>query len=445
MNNRSIYVYLAAAFSALGGLLFGYDTGVISGAILFIRQDFHLDHAQIEWLVSAVLVGCIIGSSFGGMLADRFGRRRILLIAATLFTLASVLTALAPDPVWLSIGRIFIGIAIGFSSMVTPLYIAEISPAPIRGALVSLNQLAITVGILASYLINYALSGSGSWEWMLGLAAVPSIIFGTAMFFLPESPRWLYKEGKIEEAHHLLIRIHGDKEADHERREIEQSIQLAKQKNAVVMTPWVKRALLIGIGLAIFQQLTGINTVIYYAPLIFEFVGFTTAAHALLATGVIGVVNVLATVVALRLLDKLGRRTLLLVGLVGMIVSLAVLGFFIRLAGASHFLGWVTLGSLIVYIISFAISLGPIFWLLIAEIYPLDIRGKAMSVATVCNWAANLLISFTFLKLVNHLGLAGTFWFYGFLAVLAWVFSYFLVPETKNKTLEEIEMEWNDT
>ena len=201
--------------------------------------------------------------------------------------------------------------------MITPLYIAEISPASKRGALVSLNQLAVTVGILASYLINYALSGSGSWEWMLGLAAVPSIIFGTGMLFLPESPRWLYKQGEIGEAYRLLVHIHGHKEANHEMNEIQQSLNVAKKHQAVVMTPWLKRALLIGIGLAIFQQLTGINTVIYYAPIIFEMVGFKVAAHALLATGVIGVVNVLATVVALWLLDRLGRRTLLLAGLVG--------------------------------------------------------------------------------------------------------------------------------
>jgi sugar porter (SP) family MFS transporter len=441
MRSKNAYVYLIAAFSALGGLLFGYDTGVISGSILFIKQEFALTSFQIELVISAALLGCVIGASCGGFLSDKFGRRKVLLFAAFLFTAASILTALAINAAWLEIGRIFVGMAIGISSMIVPLYIAEIAPASIRGRLVSLNQLALTSGIVVSYLVDYAFAESGSWRWMLGVAAIPSIVFGIGMFFLPETPRWLYKKGRTAEAYRILAFAQGRENVEREMAEIKNSLLLARQRQLEVIPRWLKRALVVGIGLAIFQQLTGINTIIYYAPLVFEAAGFKTAQHAILATVIIGIVNVMATIVAFWLLDKVGRRILLLIGLVGMIVSLGILGFCFQFSHLSNVLAWLTLVSLIFYIASFAISLGPVFWLLISEIYPLSIRGKAMSVATVFNWAFNLFVSLTFLTLVDLLGLAGTFWFYGLLGIAAWLFSYFLVPETKNKTLEQIEKE----
>lgn len=439
MDNKNYYVSIASLFSALGGLLFGYDTGVISGAILFIRKDFSLNDNEIELVISAVLLGCVLGSPLAGALADKFGRRKLLLFAAALFTVASLLTALAPSALWLGIGRVFIGFAIGFSSIITPLYIAEIAPPSIRGRLVTLNQLAITVGIVVSYLVGYLYSSSGNWSMMLGLAAVPSIIFGVGMWYLPESPRWLYNHGKKEEALIILTKVHGEKTAKEEIQEIEMSIEESKTKKPWQMTPWLKRALMIGICLAVFQQLTGINTVIYYAPMIFEFAGYNTPSVAILATGIIGIVNVLATIVSLWLIDKVGRRKLLLTGLFGMILSLLSLGFSFHYMEMTSHLGWLTLISLMVYVASFAISLGPVFWLLVSEIYPTSIRGKAMSIATFFNWASNLLVALTFLTLINYLGRPGTFWFYAAIGVVAWVFSYFLVPETKNKTLEQIE------
>jgi MFS transporter, SP family, galactose:H+ symporter len=443
MINKRLYLGITTGFSALGGLLFGYDTGVISGAILFIRHEFQLSYFQVETVVSAVLFGAVGGAACAGIFSDQFGRRKLLLFTALLFILASLGSALSTNANWLILSRILVGIAIGISSMTTPLYIAEIAPASSRGRLVSLNQLAITIGILTSYIVDYTLASSESWRWMVGIGIIPAAIFGLGMIFLPESPRWLFKNGYEDQALQVLTFIHGQKVAHQEMQEIQESIKIPKMTFTQAMTPWLKKALTIGIGLAIFQQLTGINTVIYYAPMIFEFAHFTIASHAILATGVIGVVNVLATVVALWLVDRVGRRSLLLVGLWGMIISLGILGASFYFPHFSDYLGWLTLSTLILYVISFAVSLGPIFWLLIAEIYPLSVRGKAMSIATIANWLANLVVALTFLTFIDLLGPGATFWFYGIVGIAAWIFSYYLVPETKKMTLEEIEAKWN--
>lgn len=441
--SRHLYLAIAAGFSALGGLLFGYDTGVISGAILFIRNQFMLSTFQVEMVISAVLFGAVGGASCAGYLADCMGRRKLLLWIALLFTLASLGSALAANAAWLIVSRVLVGLAIGVSSMVTPLYIAEISPAASRGMLVSLNQLAITIGIVVSYFVDYSLASTGDWRWMIGLGVFPAAIFGLGMLFLPESPRWLFKNGYEEKALQILTFIHGPLTAQEEIEDIHKHVKTPRATLVQSMTPWVKRALVIGIGLAIFQQMTGINTVIYYAPMIFEFAGIHTASTAILATSIIGIVNVLATFIALWLLDRLGRRPLLLIGLAGMILSLALLGASFHFSYFKNHLGWLTLSTLILYVISFAVSLGPIFWLLISEIYPLSIRGRAMSIATIANWLANLVVALTFLTLIDYLGPASTFWLYGAVGVVAWIFSYFLVPETKKMTLEQIEAKWN--
>lgn len=441
--NRRIYLAIATGFSALGGLLFGYDTGVISGAILFIREEFVLSTSQIEMVISAVLFGAVGGAAGAGYLADRIGRRKLLLFIALLFILASLGSALAVNATWLIASRVLVGLAIGVSSMVTPLYIAEISPASNRGTLVSLNQLAITIGIVVSYFVDYSLASTGEWRWMVGLGILPAAIFGLGMIFLPESPRWLFKNGYENKALQVLTFIHGQEVAQEEIKGIHKHVKMPYASLEQSMTPWVKRALVIGIGLAVFQQMTGINTVIYYAPMIFELAGIQTASTAILATGIIGVVNVLATFIALWLLDRLGRRPLLLIGLGGMSLSLGFLGLSFYVSYFENHLGWLTLSTLILYVISFAVSLGPIFWLLISEIYPLSIRGRAMSIATIANWLANLVVALTFLTLIDHLGPATTFWLYGAIGVMAGIFSYFLVPETKKMTLEEIEAKWN--
>lgn len=436
------FVTVVSWISALAGLLFGYDTGVISGAILFVKTDFSLSTFQEEVVVAAVLVGAIIGAVAGGKLADRFGRRSVLTQVGILFIIGAIGTGLAPTPTWLAIGRVVVGIAIGVASFTAPLYISEVSPPQVRGKLVSLNQLMITIGIVVSYLADYGLSGARAWRWMFGVAAVPALILVIGLIFVPESPRWLMSRGLTERAREILKRIRQSSSVDAELAEIEQSLQKQEGGLREIFSAAVRPALVVGIGLAIFQQFTGINTVIYYAPTIFQFAGFPSASVAILATAGVGVVNVALTIVALRLLDRAGRRPLLLYGLIGMILSLAILGFAFLSPSLSSAIAWIAVISLAVYVACFAIGLGPVFWLMIAEIYPLRVRGQAMAVATVANWGANLLVALTFLSLLHSLGRSWTFWLYGIIGVLAWVFVYKLVPETKGRTLEQLEEYW---
>lgn len=436
------FVIIAATITAIGGMLFGYDTGVISGAILFIRQAFSLSSTAQEIVVSSVLIGAVIGASISGFLADKYGRRIMVIAAAFVFGIGAIFTALTPDVYTLIAGRIVVGIAIGIASFIAPLYIAEVAPVSIRGALVSLNQLAITVGIVISYLVDFAFAPSGGWRWMLGLAVIPSIILGIGMYLMPPSPRWLYSKGRIDKARSVLERIRMTKNVSDEMGEIRASLVCEQEcKWSEILDPVVRPALIVGIGLAAFQQLTGINTVIYYAPTILEFAGFQSAAISILATAGIGMINVIMTVVAILLIDRVGRRPLLLIGLIGMIISLAILGIAFVLPGLSSSLGLIAVISLMLYVGSFAIGLGPVFWLMISEIYPLRIRGRTMSTATIVNWGTNLLVAITFLSLIQLIGTPGTFWLYSIIGIIAWVFVYFLVPETKGKSLEEIEMQ----
>jgi SP family galactose:H+ symporter-like MFS transporter len=438
---NSHFVVVAAAISALGGLLFGYDTGVISGAILFIQKELALKSSVEELVVSAVLIGAMIGAAGGGMLADRFGRRRILILAAIIFATGAIGTALVPSVSWLIAGRILVGTAIGAASFSAPLYISEIAPERARGQLVSLNQIALTSGIVLSYLVDYALSGSQAWRWMLGLAAIPAMILGIGMIRMPPSPRWLFSQGQTEEARSVLQRIRACDDVTEEVNSIQTSLGRQTSDWPELIKPGIRPALIVGIGLAIFQQITGINTVIYYAPTILQFAGLKSAPAAILATTGVGVVNVALTVLAMQLLDRVGRRPLLLIGLAGMTTSLVVLGFAFLSTNAS-WLGWMAVISLMFYVGSFAIGLGPVFWLLISEIYPLRIRGLAMSLATVTNWVFNLLVSITFLSLVEGIGRSSTFWLYALVGIAALLFSYSLVPETRGRSLEEIEAHW---
>ncbi len=438
------FVYLAAIFAALGGLLFGYDTGVISGAVLFIRNDFTLSTLALEVIVSGVLAGAAVGALGGGRMADLFGRRKLLITTAIIFAAGAILCAVAQSPTILVVGRIIVGLGIGLSSSTVPVYISEVAPADARGWQVSLFQLAITVGILLAYLVDYAFALIQGWRWMFGLAVVPAGIFGLGMIFLPESPRWLVRNGRREEARATLSRIRGTADVDAELAEIERSLRQAPESGRLsdLLAPSIRRSLVIGIGLAIFQQITGINTVIYYAPVIIQSAGISSASGAILATAGIGLVNVLMTIVAMRLIDRTGRKPLLLIGIAGMAVTLGFLGFVFRMSAHSGALAWLAVISMMAYVASFAISLGPIFWLLISEIYPLKIRNSAEGLAATFNWGSNLLITLTFLTLVERLGPSWTFWLYGLSAVAAWIFSYYIVPETKGRTLEEIEEYW---
>jgi SP family galactose:H+ symporter-like MFS transporter len=436
------FVYAVVAFSALGGLLFGYDTGVISGAILFIRKDFALSDFTVEVVISAVLLGAVIGAAFGGDLADRFGRRKLIILAAVIFALAAITTAVVPSVPWLILGRVLVGIAIGIASIAAPLYISEVAPAQMRGSLVSLNQLAITIGIVVSYLVDYALSGIQGWRYMLGLAAVPAIILGIGMLPLPDTPRWLVKHDETAKARAVLKRIRGEANVEDELEEIQTSLKKQSSGRAELFNPLVKPALIIGVVLAIFQQVTGINTVIYYAPKIFQFAGFVSASSAIFATVGVGVVNVIMTIVAILLLDRIGRRPLLLTGLAGMIFSLGLLSLAFYLPSLGGLIGVLSVVGLMIYVGSFAIGLGPVFWLLISEIYPLKVRGLAMSVASEANWGTNLVVALTFLTLIQTVGKSGAFLFYALAGIAAWIFVYLLLPETKGRTLEEIEEHW---
>src|SRR5882757_7679700 len=436
------FVYIAALFAALGGLLFGYDTGVISGALIFIKREFGLTTTAEEVVVSGVLLGATIGAIFGGKAADLFGRRRVLLVTAAIFGIGALASAAAPSPTILIISRVVLGLAIGLASTNVPVYLSEIAPPLARGWVVSLFQLAVTVGIVVAYLTDYALAGIGGWRWMLGLAVAPALVFGTGMFFLPETPRWLVRGGYHEVAHRVLLRIRGLADVNVEIEEIKAS--LAQQAESGHWTDLlrgqVRPALVVGLGLAIFQQITGINTVIYYAPKILQAAGFNSASGAILATAGVGVVNVGMTIVAMFLVDRAGRRPLLLVGIAGMIITLGMLGLGFRYPSGQ--LAWIAVICLMGYVASFAISLGPIFWLLIAEIYPLKIRGLAEGTAATFNWASNLIVSLTFLTLVEKLGASSTFLLYALASVASWLFAYYFVPETKGRTLEQIEAFW---
>lgn len=440
-------VYLAAVFAALGGLLSGYDTGVISGALPFIKNSFLLSTFQQGLVVSTVLVGAAVAAIGGGSFSDRIGRRKSLILTSIVFITGALISAAAGSMRVLIVGRLIVGIGIGLASSVVPLYISEIAPANARGWLVSLYQLAVTIGILAAYLADSAFAGSGNWRWMLGLAVLPGALLGAGMLYLPETPRYLARHGHLDQARKVLVRARGMQDVDDELRQIEAALAVPEQGGQIsdLLAPVVRPALIVGIGLAIFQQVTGINTVIYFAPTIIRSAGASSIQVSILATAGIGLVNVIMTIVSMWLIDRVGRRPLLLTGIAGMTVSLGVLGFlFQRNAGSGGMANFAVV-TLMIYVASFAISLGPVFWLLISEIYPPRIRGLAAGIASGTNWASNFVVSLTFLTLVQRLGSSWTFWLYGFLALAAWFFSYHLVPETKGHTLEEISSFWHKT
>ena len=438
-GNHSRYVYVVAGLSALGGLLFGYDTGVISGALLYIKEDFQLTSFLQGAIVSSLLVGAMIGALACGPLSDRFGRRIVILVAAIVFGVGALVAALAPNVATLVGGRVILGLAVGMASVVVPLYIAEMAPSDVRGALVTLNQLMITIGILVAYGVNSATAPFEAWSWALGIALVPAVALGVGMIFLPESPRWLMTQGAVDRARTVLGTLRTeDEQVEREMREIQEAESHEEGGWRELLAPWVWPLVLVGLLFNFFGQASGINTIIYFAPTILERTAFAAAA-SILATVGIGVVNVLMTVVGLALVDRVGRRPLLLSGIVGMALSLVALGsvfFFASLSGAQ---AWVALACLIVYIASFAVSIGVLIFLIPPEIFPLRVRGKAMGLALLINWGSNFVISLTFLPLLESIGEAATFWLYGGLNVIYLLFAFFFIPETKNRTLEEIE------
>lgn len=434
-----------SAIAAIGGLLFGYDTGVISGALLYIKSDLHAGTEAQQWIVSTLLLGAILGAIAAGYLADRISRKYTKVIAGTIYVVGALGCAFAVNVPMLIGFRFVLGLSVGTASFVAPLYISEVSPPRIRGGLVSFNQLAITSGILLSYLVNFAFKDvANNWRWMLGFAVIPGAALAIGMLTVPHTPRWLMEQKREDDARGVLTELReGDKHSnvDQEITDIKEARSKEESSRLGDLFRGRLRPLLwVGLGLAIFQQFVGINTVIYYAPTILSDTGLTKSA-SITQTVFVGVTNVVFTVVAVLLLDRVGRRKLLLIGTVGLTIGLAVLGIYFTSSTLQHQAGWLALVALLIYIASFAIGLGPVFWLMISEIYPTGIRSKAMSVATVANWGANFLVAVTFLSLGQAITRQGTFFLYTGLGVLAFMFFLWRVPETRNRSLEEIQEE----
>jgi sugar porter (SP) family MFS transporter len=431
---------LVASIAALGGLLFGYDTGVISGAILFISKDFDLTTRLQAFSISVVLLGCMLGAVLAGGVADRIGRRRTLSAAGMVFLAGALVSAFAPNEAVLLAGRFIVGIGIGFSSVVAPLYISEVAPAQSRGALVSLYQFAITVGILAAYLVDFGFAGAGAWRWMLGLAFLPSLVLVGGMIVMPESPRFLFKIGDASRARAELDRIYDDPAASaSEELSIAESLRAKRAGIEAFAQPSLRLALSIGIALAVLQQITGINTVIYYGPQIFEMAGISSASASILAQTLVGAVNCAMTLVAIFFVDRIGRKPLLYAGLTGMFLALATMAFAFSKPPAGA-LGGVTLVSMMLYVGCFAFSLGPIVWLLISEIFPLPVRALGMSISTLANWIGNFVVSQFFLTMIERLGRPVTFGIYALLCIVTILFVRSVVPETKRELLEQIRV-----
>ncbi len=436
------YVYLISLVAAVGGLLFGFDIAIINGALVFLKRQFALTSFQTEVAASALLAGCVVGAATAGALSDRYGRRRILLLAAAIFALSAVAAAVPRNLIEFVAARFLGGLAIGVASVLSPLYIAEMAPADIRGRLVSINQFAIVIGILLAYFVSWILSGIGdsSWRWMFASAALPSAFFLVALLAVPESPRWLVKEGRAQEALAVLARVSGPRHAQAQLEDIR--LAVAEETGAVtdLLKPGLRRPLVIAVTLAILQQITGVNTILFYGALIFtEHAGNQTASAALLANVVIGATNFLFTIVALAVIDRLGRRALLMLASGGMAASLALLGLLFKLNPNAIF---PILAVILVFVAFFAVGMGPGVWVVMSELFPTRIRGRAMAIATVTLWLACTALTLTFLSLVNAVGPSGAFWLYASICVFTYVFVWRVLPETKGRTLEEIERSW---
>lgn len=463
-EHNKMLIYIIAMIAATGGLLFGFDTGVISGAIPFFQKDFGIDNNMIELITSAGLLGAILGALFCGRLTDRLGRKKVILASAVIFAVGAIWSGVAVDAWNLVLARLFLGIAIGVSSFAVPLYIAEISPAKVRGMLVSMFQLMVTIGVLVSYLSDLYFADEGDmscWRPMFYVGVIPACILLVGMIFMPETPRWLMSKGRHSESIRILKRIEGEEQAKDSFQQMQEEIKRSETEKSgwkELLQPWLRTPLIICIGIMFFQQFVGINTVIYYSPKIFLMAGFDGTVAAIWASVGVGVVNVIFTVVSVYFVDRLGRRKLYFIGLSGIVVSLLFLGLcfvFVNQLGDS--VKWVAILLIFCYVAFFAISIGPLGWLIISEIFPLKLRGLGASLGSLSVWLFNSIVSFTFFKIVKALTIpgkeiildgenlgnpAGAFWFYGGVAFLALIWGYFYVLETKGVSLEQIENFW---
>ena len=431
---------LSSIIAALGGLLFGFDIAIITGAGPFLTKAFGLSSIQEGWAYSSLLFGCIIGAAIAGRMTDNWGRKRILMYVALIFAFTSIWSALADSYTMLVMARIAGGLAVGAASVVAPMYISEISPAKYRGSLVSMYQLFIVTGILISYLINYMLHDAGpdNWRWMFATGAIPSLLFLLMTFFVSETPRFLYMKGKKEEALAVLERIGGKTLAAQELEEIRKSITGSSVSFKMLLDPSLRKVLWVGFGLAVFVQLSGINTIIDYAPKIFASAGWKLDT-GLFATFGIGLVNFICTWVSILVVDKFGRRPLYIIGSAGMTVALlglAIAGFI------GHFSGLVVLLLLILFVMFFAACVGPVFWTYMSEIFPNRIRGTAMSVPVFTQWVFNTLVVLLFPLMLHRLDTGFTFGLLTVFGIGQLFFTLKYMKETKGKSLEEIEDLW---
>jgi MFS transporter, SP family, galactose:H+ symporter len=437
------YAYLVAGVAAIGGMLFGYDIGVISGAENLLKAKWHLSAGSEELAVSAVLIGAIIGGVFAGKLADTISRRYALMALAAVYAVGAVATALAPSLLLFVIFRIVVGVAVGASSMIVPTYIAELAPRQIRGGLVILQQLAISGGIFISYVLDYIFFSAG-WGWrpMFAAAVIPGIALAVGMFFMTHTPRWLAMQGRWEDAEQVMERVNPHSKDD-EMAQLREDLEDAKRGSLrELLSPGVRGALIAGLGLAALLQFVGPNTVLFYGPTIFGYAGISGGSGGLLAEIVVGAVLFVCVLPTIALVDMVGRKKLFYVGLSGMGSMLVLLGLAFHFGAASWGLG--VLAILLVYIGFYSLSISPLFWLMTAELYPNRLRGIGASTATVANWSANLLISVTFLSAVNTLGKDVVFWIYAAFAAVGLVFVRVRVPETKGRSLEDIDAYWTN-
>lgn len=436
-----LYVVLISVVAALGGLLFGFDTAVISGTINFIQPYFGLSEAGLGWTVSSLLFGCIAGVLLAGKTGDRYGRRKVLMLSAMLFFGSAVVSAMAQTLTIFVAARVMGGLAVGIASILSPMYIAELAPAKHRGTLVSLNQLAIVIGILIAFFSNYLLvdTGENNWRWMLLVMAAPALLLFISLFIVPESPRWLVARNRKEEALLVLQKTAGTAHARQELNEIEQTLENQEEASFKdLLSPKVKPLLIIGITLAVFQQITGINTILYYAPKIFANVGQSNDS-ALLQTILIGGTNLVFTLVAMLLIDRFGRKVLIIAGSGGMTTMLAGLSMLYFFQKAE---GILVLVFILGYIAFFAASLGPALWVVAAELFPNRLRSKGMSVAIVSLWIACTLVTIAFPIMLERLSGGVTFLIFAIICLGSLIFVWRFVPETKGKTLEELEAEF---
>jgi SP family galactose:H+ symporter-like MFS transporter len=429
---------------ATGSFLFGYDTGVISGALLFIKEDLHLSDFQQGSVVSVLLLGAIAGALSVGRISDRLGRKRTLTLVGLTFAVGIAIAALAQSYGVMLLGRVIMGLGVGGVSALVPAYISELSPAQIRGETLTLNQLLITLGILVAYLVDWAFAGAQDWRAMFAVGLIPSLALVLGSLRLPETPAWLMHHGMEKEMRTLVSSVASDEAADvvvelHKREDEQRRRAVAEGERkgwAALTSPRLHAAMVVGVTLAVLQQFAGINTVIYYAPTIMQDTGLS-ATNAIVYSVFIGIINFSMTIVALRLIDRVGRRPLLLVSLLGMLVSLVVLGF--------SFVGdWnsvIILLFLLLYIVAFAVGMGPVFWVLLGEIFPSKNRASGVSAGSTANWTANFAVSLAFLPLLNAIGTGETFWLFGVVCAFGIWFVGRYVPETKDHEFPEVDAE----